>query len=264
MTTTQEPTVTEWITKQNFLVFTVTWYNDASDIRLQTCLRTLEACASMHIAVVVVDSSPPPIRDQLKRTGAIVVPQQTSGRKGVALREAAAYASTVKGVGPHTMLCWQEAEKTDMIRLWSEALASVKDNCDILVPRRDPKFFQETYPIEQYHSENYGNLYLDAVAREHAEQMPSIDWHFGPLAFRSKHVELWTTFSGDSYDAQLVPIVHGARKGLTIASVPVDFKADLHMKAQEENNVTFIEKRLAQLNELDPRVKKAWTEDFYC
>ena len=36
------------------------------------------------------------------------------------------------------------------------------------------------------------------------------------------------------------------------------------LEAQEEGDVGFIEKRLTQLNSLDPLVKAAWTDSPYC
>jgi len=62
----------------------------------------------------------------------------------------------------------------------------------------------------------------------------------------------------------VVPLVHAVRKGLRLASVAVAFEAPAAMKAQEEGDVGFIEKRLAQLNSLDPLVKAAWTDSPYC
>lgn len=57
------------------------------------------------------------------------------------------------------------------------------------------------YPIEQFHSETFGNLYLDAVAKLALSNMqntiPALDWHFGPFAFRLKHLELWTKYDGN-------------------------------------------------------------------
>ena len=93
---------------------------------------------------------------------------------------------------------------------------------------------------------------------------PSIDWYFGPFAFRAKFANLWTEYrGGDSYDCQVVPFVHALRKGLNVVSITVDFELDPAMKQQEEGNSEFIEKRLKQLNGLNPLVKKAWNDEFY-
>ena len=159
--------------------------------------------------------------------------------------------------------------------------AATDDGADVVVPRRTQQCFMGSYPIEQYHSETYGNLYLDTAMKDAIQgsdndgmKLPVanaptrrgislIDWHFGPFGFRAKHIKLWSTYKGNSYDSQLVPIVHAIRRGLRVVSVDVDFVLDERMREQEENNVAFIEKRLNQLNDLDPKVKASWTDDLY-
>jgi hypothetical protein len=57
-----------------------------------------------------------------------------------------------------------------------------------------------------------------------------------------------------------VPIVHGLQEGLCVRSVEVVFHTPLTMKEEEEDNLGYIEKRLFQINYLDPRVKRAWEQ----
>ena len=161
------------------VVFTATWYSGADDVRCLAATETLRALVAAGLPVVVVDASPAAaVRDLLSATGAIVSEQKAVGKKGAALREAVAIASALPGVVAETWLCWQEPEKTDMARHWATALEAAKD-ADVLVPRRESARFAATYPIEQVHSETYGNLYLDAVARTHCDALPPLDWHFG-------------------------------------------------------------------------------------
>ena len=207
------------------MVFTATWYSGADDVRCLAATETLRALVAAGLPVVVVDASPAAaVRDLLSATGAIVSEQKAVGKKGAALREAVAIASALPGVVAETWLCWQEPEKTDMVRHWATALEAAKD-ADVLVPRRESARFAATYPIEQVHSETYGNLYLDAAARRHCDALPPLDWHFGrgrlflfcgtppsqptpgsrpgrPFAFRARHSDLWTRFGGPMYDAQ--------------------------------------------------------------
>ena len=275
------------------VIFTATYYASTDDVRFRMCMNTVHESVAHGVPMVVVDGSPSEaVRTALAKAGAIVRHQTARGRKGVALREAASVAAGLPGVGDDVLLCWQEPEKSGMIGLWRGVWDALEGphvgprQTDAVVPYRDPTFFRETYPVEQFHSETYGNLYLDAVASEALRQLGTgglprvissspfstteieeatrgLDWHFGPFAFRAKHTILWTAYEGESYDAQLVPLVHAMRKGLSIASVRVNYLAPREMKDQEEGNVEFIEKRLWQLNELDPRVKEAWMEDFY-
>jgi len=268
------------------IIFTCTWYPSTEDLRFLQCVETLEAAREHSCpAIVVVDGSPSKrVHEALRSTGTIVHKQTFSGGKGAALREAAGIAADHAGASADTLLCWQEPEKTDMIRLWAKVHSALKPTDDVVVPRRTQQSFQSSYPIEQFYSESYGNLYLDAVMKNaiqgsgdaaSAIVMPRadtdtprgtsiLDWHFGPFAFRAKHVDLWTKYTGSSYDAQIVPYVHGIRKGLSVCGVDVDFVLDEKMRQQEEGNAEFIEKRLNQLNELDPKVKAAWTDDLYC
>jgi len=270
------------------VIFTVTWYDSTEDLRMQLCLETVAKCQTFSIPIVVVDGSPSDeVHSALQSSGAIVYRQTFEGKKGAALREAALKAHGLPGVVDSTKLCWMEAEKTDMVRNWSalhesENNGDYSDHDDIIMPWRNQILFRSMYPIEQYHSEMYGNYYLDNVAKEEMKKMkleypeieghgfrprkyPHLDWHFGPFAFQAKHIKLWTEYKGgDSYDAQLVPIVHAMRKGHRVSSREINYRAPPEMQKQEEENSAFIEKRLAQLNDLDPKVKKAWTEEFYC
>lgn len=272
------------------IVFTCTYYPSVTDLRYKQFLETLEAAQKHELCIVCVDGSTGAVHEELKsygrKDGIVIVKQTYQGGKGAALREAADVAAAggqgAFEVGSDTLLCWQEPEKTDQILHWHKVLGALTGADDVAVPRRTTKLFMESYPIEQYHSETYGNLYLDTIMKDAINRsdgnemklpvadtptprgMSLIDWHFGPFAFRAKHIKLWSTYKGNSYDAQLIPIVHGIRRGLRVVSVDVDFFLDARMREQEENNVDFIEKRLSQLNDLDPKVKASWTGVFYC
>lgn len=259
------------------VVFTCTFYKSAKDLRCLMCLRTIKLLKSKGIPCVIVDDSPDhtSIKELMINAGATMVQKQkTKGKKGAALREAAVLASTqINNATDNTWLCWQEAEKYDMANHWINAITSANLlNADILNPTRNDMLFKKTYPIEQYHSENFANMYLNAVAKDYitnnnnntlSNDFPNdLDWHFGPIAFKKQHTDLWTNYNGIMYEAQLCPIVYAARKGLAVCTVEVPFNAPLEMKEQEEGNVIFIEKRLAQINDLDPKVKSAWTDDL--
>ena len=98
-------------------------------------------------------------------------------------------------------------------------------------------------------------------ARVHSDL--KLDWHFGPFAMKAEHVGLWTDHHGELWDAQVIPIVYAARMGLAVRSATCPFEAPAVMKEEEENNLAFVEKRIMQLNFLDPKVKSAWQEEMY-
>ena len=143
----------------SLIVFTATFYPKLDDVRVSVAIDTLTALTKRSIPVVVVDDSPDPqIRQLLQTTGASVFRQQSKGGKGSALREAAVLAAQVDSVHTNTWLCWQEPEKTDMARLWKQTLLSAAD-AGVAIPAREPISFEQTYPIEQYHSEVHRQPY---------------------------------------------------------------------------------------------------------
>lgn len=185
--------------------------------------------------------------------------QQAAGKKGSALREALSIATQLPECTPETLLLWQEPEKDDMVRSWPAVAAHATESCsDVVVPSRREASWKETYPIEQWHSEQYANHYMNLAARELGGFTLPLDWHFGPIAFRAKHAKLWLDSDGELWDAQCLPVVAAVKSGLKVSSVDVDFRASLAMKAEEEGDLNFVEKRLMQINFLDPKIKAAW------
>jgi hypothetical protein len=267
------------------VLFTCTFYKTVDDTRCACCLDFFRTAKASGVFVVVVDASPDDsgVREAMAKAGEgmiLVAKQQAQGKKGAALREAASIAAKLQGVDPEsTWLCWQEPEKSDMARHWVGALSQAAATDDIVVPYRDRGLFESTYPCEQFHSESYGNMWLDCAAKELSSEITPtyrglftssssstmdlpLDWHFGPFALRAKHVAIWTAYTGELWDAQTVPIVYAARQGLTVRSITVEFEAPAVMKEEEEGNLAFVEKRIMQLNYMDPKIKSAWTEEM--
>jgi hypothetical protein len=252
-----------------YVVFTCTFYKSVDDKRCQCCLDFLRSAAVSGVWVNVVDSSPDTsgVREAMQQAGGptvVVSKQIAQGKKGAALRESAEVAAGLPGVTEETYLCWQEPEKIDMIHHWKSIFTQSRG--DVIVPYRDTALFLDTYPIEQYHSESYANLWLDCCAKTLGPKEGSIalplDWHFGPFCLRRKHLHFWLSYKGEIWDAQVVPIVHAVRRGLSVCSVKVPFRAPAIMKEEEESNLEFVEKRIMQINFLDPKVKAAWTDEM--
>mmetsp|Transcript_25356 Transcript_25356/g.54533 ORF Transcript_25356/g.54533 Transcript_25356/m.54533 type:complete len:154 (+) Transcript_25356:727-1188(+) len=124
---------------------------------------------------------------------------------------------------------------------------------DVVVPTRNDELFRETYPIEQYHSESFGNLHFDLSAKQfkgfQSEGAKKLDWLFGPFAFKASLASSWLDYEGTSWDAQIIPYVRGVRKlNWRITSVNVNFRHPKEMKEQEEGYPAWTKKRLKQLN----------------
>uniref|UniRef100_A0A7S2E073 Glycosyltransferase 2-like domain-containing protein n=1 Tax=Helicotheca tamesis TaxID=374047 RepID=A0A7S2E073_9STRA len=262
------------------IVFTTTFFKSPSDLRCRVALSTLRSLARLNIPAVVIDASPldSGVIESLQSVSNmhVVKHQSVEGGKGAALREALSTANTVfRGrVTGDTWLAFQEPEKANMAPHWHRIFRSpnsaVKKETGVVVPQRADASFQRTYPIEQYHSELFGNMFLDSVARKSliasssSQQLPpSIDWLFGPFALRNRHSNLWLNYDGMTYDAQIVPLIRAMRLGnVGVQSIPIDFEASKDMKAMEEGNGEFIEKRFHQLFIWEGLVHNAWTENF--
>ena len=240
--------------KKKVIVFTCTYYNSVEESRFVCCEAMLENAVKEGIEVVVVDGSPSEdVREKMRRCGVHVAKQQQKGKKGVALREALALA--MDRANEATLLCWQEPEKADMIFHWQFVEQQAGD---CVVPMREDTLWKETYPIEQYYSENFANLYVSTAAKTFGGFETKLDWHFGPFGIRKRCAQPWLDHRGELWDAQVLPIVETIRRGLTVTSVPVPFRAPFVMKSEEEENFDFVQKRLMQINFLDPLVVDAF------
>jgi len=228
------------------IVVSATFYPNLQDIRCVMGIRACESAVQLGIRLLLVDASPPEVRAALEHAGATVKPQTAVGKKGAALRQAIKFA--MEELPQHGVICFQELEKVEMISMQSAvAAAIVREGADICVPRRDDALFRSSYPIEQYHSEHFANLYLDSLAA--AVGFPSIDWTFGPVAFRASFGSHWLQSEGELWDAQIVPMVLAARwHGAHVVSETVEYTHPIEMKSEEEGGAKWSEKRLDQLN----------------
>eukprot|EP00957_Ditylum_brightwellii_P031681 2402752-Ditylum_brightwellii.AAC.1 len=197
----------------DIVLFTTTYFDSPTDLRCRIAQSTLRNLNKFNIPTIVVDASPPSsgVYEALQATddgkGMIQVHKQVKngGGKGVALREAMTHALQLPGVTQNTWLCFQEPEKTHMAYHWNQIFRNLPidlKNSGIVIPKRTEKLFQETYPIEQFHEEMFGNMYLDTVAQaalssssSSSINLPPIDWLFGPFALRAKHAPLWLSYA---------------------------------------------------------------------
>ena len=142
------------------------------------------------------------------------------------------------------------------------------DKTLLVVPRRTAASWA-TYPLEQFHSESFGNLvahnYAVAGGLLPASQQP-VDWFFGPLAFERSQATHFLEYTGTLWDAQIVPMIKAAwtakdfEMASTLTSVDVDFAYPPEQLKLEEATVEYSEKRLMQLNVILPVLRKAFME----
>lgn len=152
-----------------------------------------------------------------------------------------------------TIIGFQELEKVDMFRHWTSIIRHmVESGADVTAVRREDDAFKSSYPIEQYHCESFANMFLDSLGT--GIGLPSIDWTSGPIAFRTSQAHHWMNYDGETWDAQLVPLVNAHMDGAKVTSYEVDYYHPVSMKQQEQGVVAWNEKRLYQLNVLSQKV----------
>mmetsp|Transcript_26000 Transcript_26000/g.55896 ORF Transcript_26000/g.55896 Transcript_26000/m.55896 type:complete len:278 (-) Transcript_26000:113-946(-) len=251
---------------QRTCVVTVTYYPNTSDIRFYLALQLCKLAAHHKIHLIIVDGSPDhaAIRDQFQdgSDGHVHVFEQDvehySG-KGGSLRQAIGKATEwfrENNVPVNdAAICFTEPEKVDLINHVRDIVEPILDGrAHVIVPTRNDDLFRETYPMEQYHSESFGNMHFNLLARQvegfqNQQGAEKLDWLFGPFAFNAKLASGWLNYKGISWDAQMVPYVRGVRNhDWRIMSVTVGFRHPKEMKEQEEGDPVWTTKRLTQLN----------------
>ena len=256
----------------NLIVVAPTFYSSVEESRFILGLDACRQAASNNIRLILVDGSPlEEIRTALHNAGknhegkslVRVIPQVAPGKKGVALREAIQAAleefDSAGLAGEDSVIAFQELEKVDMFRNWNSVVNHMAETgAGIACPCREDSLFKSTYPIEQYYSETFGNLYLDSLGSKIG--LPSIDWTAGPMALRCTLSKHWLDFDGQIWDAQLVPMLHAFLAGAKVTSIEIDYRHSLIMKQQEEGKPEWSEKRLLQLNHLSEKLGKKLKE----
>lgn len=230
-----------------YVVVSPTFYPNLDDVRLQLGLEACRKAKALGVPLLLVDASPPEVRAALEEAGAVVHVQTAKGRKGAALRECIQLAHSV--LPPDGVVCFQELEKVEMVGLQHKVAAHIaRTGCDVCVPKRADGAFKATYPIEQYHQENFANLYLNTLGVQ-AGLPDGIDWTFGPTGFRASAARHWLQCEGELWDAQIVPFVHAARwHAAHVTVLELDYMHPPAMKVEEEGVAKWGEKRLDQLN----------------
>jgi len=241
-----------------FIVVSPTFYGNKDDPRFALGIEACRRAKTQGIPLLLVDASPPEIRKALEEAGAEVCVQTRAGRKGAALREAIGLARA--RLPSDGVICFQELEKVEMIALQREVAHYVASSgCDVCVPRREDCLFRRSYPVEQYHSEQFANLYLDALGS--LIGLPSLDWTFGPVALRASAATFWEECDGELWDAQIVPFIRAAMWGSArVEALQVHYTHPAAMKREEEFVPIWSEKRLLQLNFLFKHVAGALKE----
>ena len=161
-----------------------------------------------------------------------------------------------------------------MVAQWATVVDAVCAQCSatgqstnvVAIPQRTGAAWA-SYPVEQQHSERFGNAHVANLLRAAAVPQPQgqpsgLDWFFGPFLVSPDLLPGFAAYDGKWWDAQIVPLLRAVRAsaaagGPAPLSVPVDFVCDPRQRAEEEGSVAYGRKRLHQLHYLFPLLEAA-------
>ena len=223
-----------------------TKYKTLEDFRFKLFLKTLKTVLN-HIYIkkfIIVDSSEKKVSDYLKniKDERIVVLEQEDQTqlKGGSIREGIKYV--VENFGEYAIMAFQEPEKDNMIYHYEDILRKHKHRGAFICNPRRMSISWESYPKEQYFSENFMNMYFTKMTGI------DVDWSFGPVILTGSVAKYWLEEDGKLWDAQIVPIVKAFSNNVNIIDEPVCFHYPEEQKELEENNMEYIKKRKYQMD----------------
>lgn len=232
-------------------------------------LELIKAAVEKGYRIVVADwQSSRSFRRMVSSVKNAIIIKRRSLKPSPSRRQAIKKASRLDGVA---VIMITEPEKTSLV---TDCLPTIiqpllQKNAEIVVPKRNPQLFKETYPLYQYESEQGGNIIYNEALRAHGlldQNGLDFDLFFGPCAFlNTKRVlklfmkqyrltlnnvsSLPDHFNDEPYsNTRNFPIIMGLAKKIRIASVEVAFSYPRLQKLSEEKSLkeVFIQKRKLQ------------------
>lgn len=230
------------------VLVTTTFYKNTEELRFKLALETFRSAVKKGYAMVVVDNSPSEeVVDALKDTGVSVYPQTVRGM-GPSRRQAFFQAIEVaREIGAKAIL-WLEPEKHGIVEFAPEIIKPIiEEAASVSVPYRT-EISRASYPgfqIEMEEKQNKMSARYTGLG---------LDVSFGPVSYSIEAAvdlvlgtDLKSLGVPDTYVPQWLPTL-AVRKGLKVASVPIDFIYPLEQKLQEEDSIDLmIRKRQEQL-----------------
>lgn len=236
-------------------------------IRGDLALEFITRAKQIGMQVVVVDGkSSKTFKNTLKNIPGVIIKNRNSPKRSPAKRQAFKTASKIDGV---KVIVATEPEKTSVLDSLEQIVTPILENrADFVIPKREEKLFESSYPEYMVESEQEGNsLYGEYLkANGIMGKDADYDFFFGPRAFKNdrkilslfmKKFKIKTgddNLSKDLFDAeeysnaQYFPLVLALKKKMRILSVEIPF---VYPKLQKENEEVgqrelFIEKRKNQ------------------
>lgn len=242
--------------------------SNTDKVRGDLAIQTIDEAIKHNYTVVINDGeSSSEFKAELVKHG-IVVLERSGKSRATARRQLIEYSSHVPGV---RVIVRTEPEKVSLVENCIPQLADpiLKNEADVVVPKRRQDLFSSSYPNYMYKSEIYANKKYNDILHEF-KILPSeeeLDFFFGPVVFSNKPNIL--KFFLESFDVRLKkePVI-GARKyldpqdfsnpqilgvvkalymGIKVKSIEVPFRYPITQKENELiNKASFMHKRKRQ------------------
>lgn len=194
-----------------------------------------------------------------------VLKRKTLGRSA-ARRLAFSRAAKIPGV---KAIIYSEAEKVSLLDFIPQIIKPIiSGDADMVIPKRETKLFESTYPLYMVESEEEGNMLYNEYLHLHGllPKEEQLDMFFGPRVFGVNKRILSLFYARNRYqvgphvlnehyfnpeelsDALFFPVVVALKRKLKVTSVSIPFRYPLLQKQNEElgQRKFFEEKRKMQ------------------
>ncbi len=146
-----------------------------------------------------------------------------------------------------------EPEKTSFVSQIEKTIKPIlKGSCEMVIPRRTS---MESYPEFQKYSEGFGNLHFKTLTGY------DLDLYFGPRIFKRELIPYFLQYKSqfeDRWDSFFAPVVAIIKAKHKVESINVDFTYPKSQQDFEENNLSFYDKRLDNLNNIMKSCEAEW------
>ncbi len=201
------------------------------------CVAVYVGCSAAYLA-------------QLKKGGAVLVPQTTRGMGNIR-REALRAGLRAFPAAPYYL--WMEPEKPDLpqfVERMVGLMRKTKTNLGLF-----NRISMESYPEEQAH--------YYAFCRAVASKLlgVDIDYAFGPMVMSKRGMTPFLRYRGrygDRWDSILIPRLRVLKEGGRVALLRTNFRNDSRMTSVESGRPAMILKRLEQFNNVIPSLIREW------
>ena len=242
--------------------------SNTDKVRGDLGIQTIDATIRHGYTVVVNDGdSSGEFKDELSKRG-IVVLERIGKSRATARRQLIEYCSHVPGA---KVIVRMEPEKVSLVKNCIPQLAEpiLRNEAEVVVPKRRQDLFSSSYPNYMYRSEMYANKKYNDILHEF-KILPSeeeFDFFFGPVVFSNKPNILKLFLENfkvrlkkepvigarryldpqDFSNPQILGIVKALYMGIKVKSIEVPFRYPITQKENELiNKVSFMQKRKRQ------------------